>query len=446
MKRQLRQSGAGVCQLCEHLLSQRQTGLNQIRRFPRVSVATSPSISAPCIQQRRSTFTKRGDTARNHGGNRPPIAKAPQDVSSTAKVLGESQLHPSLASDFQPDALDASSALEATKKILRMESVPPEQAIIEALGPVKLFADRIAAISDLKPPKSEQETTPNASLLSLEESSPTGSKPALASTSETHHVPVLLKEEVDAVSGTIVELMMYPPVFITPNILNIVVDIQTLLQRPQTLPRILSLYANKPMPHPNTTPIKFSNPDPNKAQFAVPLPTASAALQSAITLRDLSLCLSIIYNTVATPSFRNNKFLRKGLVPCTALAVAPVAGFAVATRLSELQNTMDPQTATAIAFGGIVTYLGATVGIGLVALTTSNDQMNRVTWAQGIPLRQRWLREEERAALDQVAAAWGFREVERRGEEEGEEWLELKEWIGTKGMILDRVELMEGME
>ena len=107
---------------------------------------------------------------------------------------------------------------------------------------------------------------------------------------------------------------------------------------------------------------------------------------------------------------------------------------------------MEPGAATAVAFAGILTYVGATATIGVVAMTTANDQMDRVTWATGMPLRERWLREEERAAVDRVAGAWGFRESWRRGEEEGEEWEMLREWVGVRGMVLDRVELMEGME
>ena len=72
--------------------------------------------------------------------------------------------------------------------------------------------------------------------------------------------------------------------------------------------------------------------------------------------------------------------------------------------------------------------------------------MDRVTWARGVPLWERWVREEERAALDRVAGKWGFAARERRGEEEGEEWEVLREECGVRGMCLDRVELMEGME
>lgn len=81
-----------------------------------------------------------------------------------------------------------------------------------------------------------------------------------------------------------------------------------------------------------------------------------------------------------------------------------------------------------------------------MAITTANDQMERVTWSQGMPLRERWIREEERAAIDKVAQAWGFNETWRRGEEEGDDWEVLREWVAARGMILDAAELMEGME
>lgn len=84
--------------------------------------------------------------------------------------------------------------------------------------------------------------------------------------------------------------------------------------------------------------------------------------------------------------------------------------------------------------------------VGYVAITTANDQMDRVTWASGVPLWERWVREEERAAIDSVAGAWGFESVEKRGDEEGEEWESLRDWVGARGMVLDRVGLMEGME
>ena len=84
--------------------------------------------------------------------------------------------------------------------------------------------------------------------------------------------------------------------------------------------------------------------------------------------------------------------------------------------------------------------------LGLVALTTANDQMERVTWRVGTPLRWRWLREEERAMLDRVALAWGLKERWRRGEEDSVEWEALREWVALRSMVLDNPALMDGME
>ncbi len=107
---------------------------------------------------------------------------------------------------------------------------------------------------------------------------------------------------------------------------------------------------------------------------------------------------------------------------------------------------MSTSYATGIAFTGFLTYISTVSVLGYVVVTTANDQMDRVTWAKGVPLWERWVREEERAAWDRVAGKWGFADVERRGEEEGWEWEVLREEVGARGMVLDRAELMEGME
>ena len=93
-----------------------------------------------------------------------------------------------------------------------------------------------------------------------------------------------------------------------------------------------------------------------------------------------------------------------------------------------------------------MTYITTITGLAYVVITTANDQMERVTWARGEPLWERWVREEERRAWDLVAMGWGFKDVSRRGEEEGLEWERLREEVGVRGMVLDAVNLMEGME
>jgi hypothetical protein len=173
---------------------------------------------------------------------------------------------------------------------------------------------------------------------------------------------------------------------------------------------------------------------------------ADRALQTAIYAKKLNAAMGIVESAYTTKASHRAKFVRKCLLPATGVAVAPVAAYTIASQLAVLQTTMDTAMATNVAFAGILAYTFFTGTIGVVALTTANDQMERVTWAPGMPLRERWIREEERAAIDKIAVSWGFREIWRRGEEEGDDWDALREWIGGRGMILDRVELMEGME
>jgi len=81
-----------------------------------------------------------------------------------------------------------------------------------------------------------------------------------------------------------------------------------------------------------------------------------------------------------------------------------------------------------------------------VAITTYNDQMQRVVWRPGTHLSSRWLQEEERRFFDRLALAWGFHEKSRWGEEHGVEWKTLRDACGVRDMILDKTDLMEGMQ
>jgi len=72
--------------------------------------------------------------------------------------------------------------------------------------------------------------------------------------------------------------------------------------------------------------------------------------------------------------------------------------------------------------------------------------MERVVWRPGTHLKDRWLREPERAMFDRLALAWGFQEKYRWGEEQGHDWLQLKDECGMRDMILDKTDLMEGMQ
>lgn len=242
------------------------------------------------------------------------------------------------------------------------------------------------------------------------------------------------------------EMMRHPNIFITPAILAQYAELQTLLHQPSSFPDVFSLYANKSIPTASSNAVSFSPATPDKINTAIDPKTANTALSAAITAHDLPLAIDIIDTSFCTPSFRKAKVLRQALVPIGGLALAPVAAYSLASVFSTWQPTLDPQQATWMAFAGIMTYISAVSMTGYVAITTANDQMDRITWAQGVPLWERWVREEERAAVDRVAGAWGFKSVEKRGEEEGQDWDDLREWVGRRGMVLDKVELMDGME
>jgi hypothetical protein len=320
--------------------------------------------------------------------------------------------------------------------ILSLERVPSEEETSHALG----LCETMAKLLVFGPPASSlsKKNGATSALLSLDDSS--------TKRIPLYKLPPAFQRMADELSDLAYTIIKHPPVFITPVALEQYVEIQATLGKSQTFPEVFHLYASKPLPQEGSSPIRYLKQNPNKVANAIPSPVASRALQTAINTRQLVVAMDIIEAAYTTKAFHRAKFVRKGLLPATGVAVAPVAAYSIASRLAILQTTMDSAMATNVAFAGILAYVGFTATIGVVAVTTANDQMDRVTWAQGVPLRERWMREEERAAIDKVAGAWGFRESWRRGEEEGEDWDALREWIGRKGMILDRVELMEGME
>ena len=138
--------------------------------------------------------------------------------------------------------------------------------------------------------------------------------------------------------------------------------------------------------------------------------------------------------------------LRKAALPFAAWAALPFVAYTGADWLAHYQNTMDEDYARTIVLAASGAYIFTTSIIGFTAVTTYNDQMERVSWQPGYRLRDRWLHEEERLYFDRLAMAWGFKEKSRRGEEQGEEWEALREFLGMRMMVLDKTSLLEGME
>ena len=325
---------------------------------------------------------------------------------------------------------------------IQAQKIPSETQVLASLEICEDLARGITSSSSSGSITNDN-VTPASNLLFLEE----GAAASTATTQDAITMAPSLKSKVtETISAAANNIITNPTVFISPKVLQSYVNIQAMLEKPEYLGKALALYAQKPIPKPDTSPVQYISANPDKASSAVPLSVANTALTVAINARNLPLCLDILKATVCTPAFHKNKLTRKAILPLSAFALAPFAIYTFASQLSIYQESMSNDMATKVAFAGILAYVCFTGTIGVVAVTTANDQMDRVTWATGMPLRDRWLKEEERAMLDRVAGAWGFKETWRRGEEEGQDWEALREWIGLRGMVLDRVGLMEGME
>ncbi|KAE8444255.1 hypothetical protein EG329_000755 [Mollisiaceae sp. DMI_Dod_QoI] len=421
MSRRALQPRTNICQLCDYMLAEKPLTRPHFR--PHRTIYPTQAFSTA-----RRIYSQKPITTN------PPTPRGHDAASHSASSQGQ------WGNDRQATDAELETALEEVKQtcnsLFSLKGVPSEHDTRYVLGK----CETLAKLVDLEPPgpsKLRKDSGASA-LLSLDESD----------TKKISHAKILsnLKRIADELSDLAYSVVNYPPVFITPKVLELYVNIQAILRKPETLPEILLTYAHKPIPREGSSPIQYQKQNPNKVANAVPQAVADLALQTAINAKNLVAAMDIIEMSYCTKAFHRAKFVRNGLLPATGVAVAPVAAYTIASQLAGLQTTMDSAMATQVAFVGILAYVGFTATVGVVAVTTANDQMDRVTWAQGVPLRERWIREEERAAIDKVAGAWGFREIWRRGEEEGHDWDVIREWIGRRAMMLDRVELMEGME
>lgn len=342
------------------------------------------------------------------------------------------QLSPS---EFEVSLQEVTSQRDA---LLAGEKVPPESEVLSVLSSCEGLARRLVHLTG----QGDIAETPPASsaLLSLD------GKKSKKTSSKTPTRPQFFQLASKQLSHISHGIVTAPHVHVTPAILKLYVETQTMLQSPETFPEVFRLYAHAPIPLEDTYPVEFKRQNPKRVKNAVPSETASLALQCAIDARQLLVAIDIIENTYATLAFVRLRTLRKASLPIGALTLAPVIIYSLAKRLADIQNTMDTDVAIKMACVGMFSYLAATVTTGFLAITTYNDQMDRVTWMPGVPLSERWLREEERAAFDKIAQAWGFKERWRRGEEEGPEWETLRDGCGEKGMILDKMSLMDDME
>lgn len=248
-----------------------------------------------------------------------------------------------------------------------------------------------------------------------------------------------------ALTKTLYTLLEDPKVYISERILTSYVTTVATLRLPQYLPKIFNLYAHKPIPKPNSHPIKYTTPWSRSPKYAIPPSLIDLAIESAISVRDMPLCITLIDQTVTTPQFRTAKFLRKAAIPLTLSASIIPLSWALSTRAAAWQLSWDPETFWWMCMAGSAAYLGTMGTLLLITITTWNDHHKRVRWVPGTPLGRRWFREEERQYFDRVAQSWGYQDEVRHGEEVGEEWEALRECLALRYLELDRSSLLPGM-
>lgn len=329
-------------------------------------------------------------------------------------------------------------------RIKSSNKVEPESDTLEVLQGLEDVARQAIAIRSGKPPprKIEIKQSSAGAILDMgrdEDEPPTVQQPVSRAPS-SNELP-----SPQYLSRLAVDLLRYPTIFISPQVLAAYVHLQRLLSCPRAIPEIFHLYAHKPVPELGSSPPKFAKPSPKAAKQAVPADLAKEALGAAIETADMPLALNIVDVTYCTPAWRRHRALTKLGLPGFVVSILPLAIYMIAQEASVYSGFIDPTLFKINTFVGISTYVLCTGTLGFVALTTHNDHHTRVVWRPGTPLLDRYMREDERAALDRIACAWGFKEDWRRGDEEGEEWEGLREWIALRGMVLDKPDLMPGM-
>lgn len=339
---------------------------------------------------------------------------------------------------------------EDVLSILESEEIPKEQVVKEVLSRAQKLASVLIEVPQSEPvlPTEEQkvprESTANPSLFSdLNEPSSNPSRrmskrpPTLSESDRETFATRLAK--------TLYTLLEDPKIFITEPSLTTYTSIITSLSLPQYLPAIFRLYAHKPIPVPGSKPIKYRNPFSRAPKYAIPLKVTDEAINSAIARRDLPLTITLIDLTVNTPQYFAAKFLRKAALPLVGASSVIPLSYSLSNSAAMYQLSWDPDTFFWMCMAGSTAYLGTMGTLLWITVSTWNDHHKRVRWVPGTPLGRRWFREEERMYFDRVAAAWGYQDINRHGEETGEEWEALREVLGLRYLEVDRSSLLPGM-
>lgn len=392
-------------------------------------------IRIPDQSRLHITVRRAFSSQRDPNSSNPYVANCRRGVKTIPSLVSKSPGHSrnvhTIEAKFVKDLGDIES--ECTQ-ILSHDNNPSEKDVENLFGKCNNVAKSIV-VDATNSTKSNTGATSALLALDIEQSD-----------QDIHQTSVEVARTLQSLSSLAHTVIKHPKIFISPTILKMYVDLQATLGRAETLPEAFHLYSHKPIPLKDSSPIRYSNPELNIFINAIPSDVTEKALEVAIKAKQLVIAIDIIEMAHTGRAVLASKLIRKALLPASIVTITPFATYSLASQLSYWQTSMDTTLATNVAFLGIMAYISLTGTVGLIAIFTSNDQMDRVTWAPGVPLFQRWMREDERAAIDKVASAWGFSESWRRGEEEGEEWELIKEWVSRRAMILDRVELMEGMD
>lgn len=423
----MRAQSRPVCQLCDYIL--RQPGSRRAFRL-------SSTVKVPAT--RRQTAPASALVAQL------PVRRITTTAPKAAAI--ENGNDESLQTSERIAALKANlSAVEARiQEIYDSPRVEPEEKVVEALKGLADIAQQAIAIRSRQPLRTKaqiRQSSAGAILSGL--GSDEGERNEKKTRSKQFGLDALPSPSY--LSKLAEGLIRHEKVFLSPNVLGVYIHLQRLLARPKTIPEALYLYAHKPVPVEGSSPPKFSKPSPKAAKQAIPADLADEALTAAIDAKDLALALDVVDHTYRAPAWRRHRMVTKMGLPAVLASITPLALYMIAQELSVYSGYIDPWTFKVYAFAGLSTYVMCTGTLGFVAMTTHNDHHDRVVWRPGVPLLDRYLREDERAALDRIACAWGFKEEWRRGDEEGEEWEGLRQWILLRGMVLDKPDLMPGM-
>ncbi|KAF1970248.1 hypothetical protein BU23DRAFT_570845 [Bimuria novae-zelandiae CBS 107.79] len=423
----LRAQSRSVCQLCDFVLRQPSR-----RSF----LAAASAFRAPALRRQ---------SAKQHAiAPRLPVRSA-----ATARKLRE---QPAGVDNTQQWAERAAAVNRSMAHVERhmawlksSNKVEPEAATLEALEGLERIAHEAISIRSGKPPPRKMEIKQSSAGAILSMGREEEEAPVVQPTTTTRAPSINELPSPRYISQLAMDLLKHPTIFISPQILGAYIRLQRLVGCPRTIPQILHLYANKPVPELGSSPPKFTNPSPKAAKQAIPADLAEEALGAAIEAKDMPLALDIIDVSYCAPAWRRHRIITKLGVPGFLATLTPLAIYIIAQEASVYSGYIDPTLFKTYTFLGVSTYVLCTGTLGFVALTTHNDHHTRVVWQPGTALLDRYLREDERAALDRIACAWGFKEEWRRGDEEGEEWEGLREWVSLRGMVLDKPDLMPGM-